>query len=76
MAGMAQPHVYPPLIPRIKENHDGKSDKDFAKLKLCRDPTLPKLDPYKFKMSLFENSNPDEFFLFVRNFNINTGLKI
>ena len=29
------------------------------------------LDLYEFKMSLFENSDPEEFLLFVRNFNIN-----
>ena len=34
MTDMNQPHVEPPPIPLIKENHDGKSDKDFVKLKL------------------------------------------
>ena len=27
-------------------------------------------DPYDFKMSLFNNGDPEEFLLFVRNFNI------
>ena len=57
------------MIPLIKENNDGKSDKDFVKLKLCRDPTLPTSDLYEFKMSLFDNGNTEEFLLFVCNFN-------
>ena len=69
MTGTTHPHVYPPSITLIKENHDGKSHKDFVKLNLCRDPTLPTSGLYEFKMSLFDNGDPEEFLLFVSNFN-------
>ena len=29
-----------------------------------------KSDLYEFKMALFDNVDPEEFFLFIRNFNI------
>ena len=62
-------HMYPLLTPLIKSNHDDNLEKDFVKLKFCRDPRLPTLDLYGFKMSLFDNDEPEEFLLFVRNFN-------
>ena len=58
---MTQPHLDPPLIPLIKEKHDGKSDKYFVKLKLRRDPTSPTSDLCEFKMSLFDNVDLEEF---------------
>ena len=58
------------MIPLIKEKHNGNSDKYSIKLKLSRDPTLPTLYLYEFKMPLFENGKPEEFLLFVRNFNM------
>ena len=70
MSRITQPHVEPPPIPLIKEKHDGKSDKYFVKLKLCRDLTSPTSDIYELKISLFENRKPEEFFLFVSNFNM------
>ena len=70
MTGMTHPHVYPPPIPIIKEKHNGKSDKDFLKIKLRRDPTLSMSDLYEFKMPLFDNGETEEFFLFVHNFNM------
>ena len=70
MTGMTQPHVDPPQIPLIKEKYDGKSDRYFVKLKLRRDPTLPTSDLYELKISLFDNGEPEEFLLFVRNFNM------
>ena len=69
--GMTQPHVDPPPIPLIKESHDGKSDNGFVKLKLLRYPTFPMSDLYEFKISFFDNGEPEEFLLFVRNFNMN-----
>ena len=33
-----------------------------------KDPTSEKSDLYKFKMTLFDNGNPEEFFLFMQNF--------
>ena len=67
--GMTQVHVEPPMIPLIKGKYDGKPDKYFVKMKLRRDPTSSTLDLYEFKMYLFENGEPEDFFLFVRNFN-------
>ena len=61
MTGMTQPHIDPPPITLIKEKHDSKSDKCFVKLKLCRYPISPTSDLYEFKMSLFENFDPEEF---------------
>ena len=59
---MTHPHVEPPPITIIKETHDGKSEKYFVKLKLRRDPASSTSDIYKFKMSLFGNGEPEEFF--------------
>ena len=41
--------------------YNGKLDKDFVNLKLHRDPTSSTLDLYEFRMSLFENGDPEEF---------------
>ena len=68
--GITQPHVEPSLIPLIKENHGGKSDMYFVKLKLQRDPTSSTSDLCEFKMSLFDNGEPEDLLLFVRNFNM------
>ena len=38
-AGTVQVHVDPPPIPLIKSKNDDKSDKDFVKIKFCKDPT-------------------------------------
>ena len=67
---MNHPHVEPQLIPLIIETHDGKSDKDFSKLRLCRDPSSSTTDLYEFKMSLFDNGETEKFLLFVCNFNM------
>ena len=40
--GVLQLHVEPPRTPQIKSKHDDKSDKDFVKIKLRRDPTSEK----------------------------------
>ena len=55
-------------IPLIKETYTGKSDGDYVKLKLHRYPTSGTLEIYEFMMSLFDHGNPEEFLLFVRNF--------
>ena len=57
--GMNQVHVEPLLIPLIKGKYNGKSDKDFVKLKLRRYPTSSMSNLYEFKMSLFDNGNPE-----------------
>ena len=61
MMGVTHLHVEPPPISLIKENHDGKSERDVVKLKLRRDPTSHMSDLYEFKMSLFENGKIEEF---------------
>ena len=68
--GDDSPIRIPPTIPLSKENHDGKSEKYFVKIKLRRYPTSSMSELYEFKMSLFENGKPEEFLLFVRNFNM------
>ena len=61
-------HVEPSPIPLIKELSTGKSDGDYVKLKLRRDPTSSMSDLYEFRMSLFFHGEPEEFLLFVWNF--------
>ena len=63
IAGMTQPHIEPPMIPLIKENVSGKSDKDFVKLKLCRDPISSTSDLYEFKMFFLTMANRGIFFV-------------
>ena len=70
MTRVTHPHVELPPIPLIQEIYNGKSDKDLVKLKLCRYPTSSTSDLYEFKMSLFDNGEPEELLLFVRNFNM------
>ena len=64
-------HIEPPPISLTKETSTGKSYGDYVKLKLCRDPTSSMLDIYEFIVSLFDHGEPEEFTLFVRNFQIN-----
>ena len=58
-----------PSTPLMKVKHDDKSDKDFVKLKLCRDLMSEKSDLYDFKTAFFENGDPEEVLLFVCNLN-------
>ena len=60
--GVVQLHAEPPPTPVIKSKHDDMSDQDFVKIKFCRDPTSENLDLYEFKMALFDNIEPEEFF--------------
>ena len=60
--GMTHPHIEPPYIPLIQETHDGKSYKKNVKLKLRRYPTSSTSDLYEFKMSLFDNGEPEDFY--------------
>ena len=60
--------VEPPPIPFIKENSTVKSDGDYVKLKLCRDYMSSTSDIYEFGMSLFDYGEPEEFLLFMKNF--------
>ena len=56
---MTQVHMEPPPTPLIKCKSDGKSEKDFVKLKIRRDPTPGTSDLYEFNMSLFDNGEPE-----------------
>ena len=44
-------------------------ERNGVKTKLRRDLTSKKYDLYEFKMALFDNGDPEEFLLFIRNFN-------
>ena len=66
--GAVQSHVDPPLI-GIKKNE--KLDKDCVKIKLCRHTTSEKLYLCEFKTTLLENSDPQEFLLFIWIFQTN-----
>ena len=63
-------HVEPPPNPLIKMKHNDKPYKDFVNVKLRRDSTSEKLDLYEFKISLFDDGDPEYFLLFVRNLNM------
>ena len=61
-------HVEPPLIPLVQKISTGKSDGDYVKLKLCKDPMSSTSELYEFRMSLFDHCQLEEFLLFMRNF--------
>ena len=65
-----QVHVDPPTISLIKRMNGEKPNTDSVKIKLRRDPTPGKLDLYEFKMVFFDNIEPQEFLMFIRNFNM------
>ena len=69
MKGVTEPPVYPLWIPLTKENHDGKPNK-YVFTKPRRDTTLPTSEFYEFKMSLFDNGDPEVFLFFVCKFNM------
>ena len=60
-AGTNPSHVEPLPIPLIKEAYNGKSDKDFVKIEVRRDPTYSTSDLYAFSVSLFDNGKLEEF---------------
>ena len=55
---MTHPHAEPTPILLIKENHNGKSEKYFVKIKLHRYPTLSTSDLYEFRIYLSDNGEP------------------
>ena len=63
-------HVEPTPILLTKETYNGKSEKDYVKLKLRRDHTSSTMDLYEFNISLFDQGEPEELLLFIRNFNM------
>ena len=69
--GVVKIHVEPPPIPKIKNNPDLKTERNYVKIKLGRNPNSEKSDMYEFILDLFDNGKPDEFLLSVRNFNMN-----
>ena len=68
--GVVQQHVDPPPTLLIKSKHDDNSEKDIVKLKLHRETISDNPDLYEFKISLFDNGGPEEFLLFIFNFNM------
>ena len=52
-------HVDPPPIILIKRKLDLKMERDYMKIKLCRNTVSEKLDMYAFKMALFDNVDPE-----------------
>ena len=60
--------VEPPTILLIKETSTCKSDAEYVKLKLRRDPTSSTSDFYEFKMCLFDHLGPGKSLLSVQNF--------
>ena len=51
-------HVEPPPIMLINEKSTVKSDGDYVKLNLRRDPKSSTSDIYEFRMSLFYHGEP------------------
>ena len=56
-------HGEPPPIPLVEGKFYSKSDKDIVKMKAHRNPTSITSCLYDFRMSLFENGNPEEFLI-------------
>ena len=73
--GTVQVHVYTPTITPVKGKNGEKLDKYCVTIKLRRDPTSQKLDLYELKTALFDNDEPEEFLLFIRNFNMTRGIR-
>ena len=69
--GTLKVHLDPPPITLIKSKNNDKPDENPVTIKLRRDTTSEKLYLYEFKMALFDNGDPEEFFLFISNFNMN-----
>ena len=59
-------HVEPTPINLVNSKHNDKSEKDFVKLKLCRDQTSSKSDLYELKIALFGKSEPEQFFVYFK----------
>ena len=66
----------PPYITLIKGKKDAKFVKNGVKKLFRRDPTPEKLDLYEFKMTLFENSEPEEFLFFIQHFQMTLELAV
>ena len=58
-SGTNPEHVEPLPVPLIKATYNIKSDKDFVKLKLCRDPMFSTSDLYEFRMYLFDRGKTE-----------------
>ena len=69
-SGTNPAHVEPPPILLVKKTHNGKPDKDFIKLKLRRYNMSSTMDLYEFNMYFFDQGEPEELLLFIRNFNM------
>ena len=63
-------HVDPHLVPLIKSKLDLKTERGYRIIKFCRNIMSEKLDMYEFKIYLFDNVDSEEFFLFIKKFNM------
>ena len=61
--GLLQLHVDLPHTPLTTSKHNDKSEKDYVKIKLRRDPTSENSYPYEFKMALFYNGYREDVFV-------------
>ena len=68
--GINPSYVWPLTIALIKETCIGQSDKYLVKIKFRRYPTSSTSDLYEFIMSFFYHGKPEEFLLFICNFNM------
>ena len=66
--GTVQVHMKPPPIPLNKSKNNEKLDKFCVKIRFREDPMSQKLVLYEFKKELFDNSDPEDFLLFIRKF--------
>ena len=65
-ARVTQVHVDPPPTPLIKSKHGDNSEKDFVKQKLRGYLMSDNWDLYEFKVALFDNGNPEDFFVHLK----------
>ena len=72
-SGAVEIHVNPPFIHLIKGKNETKPDKDCVKIELYRNLTSENSYLYDFKMDLFDNGDPEEFFPFMQNFQMTLG---
>ena len=61
LTGAVKIHLNTPPIPVIKSQNDAKAEKYCVEIKLRRYPTSEKSDLHKFKISLFDNGESEEF---------------
>ena len=69
LSGNIQFQADPSPIPLINsETQRKKTEIDCNKVKLRKKPASSMSGPYEYKVALFENGEPEEFLLFIREF--------